>query len=74
MLRAHRLYELFNEYGLFNIEISDPVLEATFSNQILMSYVDRSLPSVVQRYADPPMSNSEDVYDAETLLVFMHDL
>ncbi|GAA5829321.1 hypothetical protein JCM5353_004040 [Sporobolomyces roseus] len=53
ILRAHRLYDLFNEYGLFSLEISDPVLEENFSNQILMS---------------------EDVYDAETLLVFMHDL
>ncbi|GAA6064520.1 hypothetical protein JCM10212_004771 [Sporobolomyces blumeae] len=53
MLRAHRVYELYNEYSLFSVELADPVLEETFSNQVLMS---------------------EDVYDAETLLVFMHDL
>ncbi|GAA5842198.1 hypothetical protein JCM3766R1_005063 [Sporobolomyces carnicolor] len=53
ILRAHRLYDLYNEYGLFSLEITDPVLESQFSSQILVS---------------------EDVYDADTLLVFMHDL
>ncbi|CEQ43207.1 SPOSA6832_05110, partial [Sporobolomyces salmonicolor] len=53
MLKAHRVYELYHEYQLFNIELSSPTLEEAFSNQLLLS---------------------EDVYDADTLLVFMHDL
>ncbi|POY71533.1 hypothetical protein BMF94_5454 [Rhodotorula taiwanensis] len=53
ILKAHRVYHLFHEYGLFNVELSSPGLEEAFHDQLLVS---------------------EDVYDAEVLLVFMHDL
>ncbi|KAM0791687.1 hypothetical protein ACM66B_003961 [Microbotryomycetes sp. NB124-2] len=53
LLKSHRVYDLYHEYGLFNVELSDPVLEEKFSNQLLCS---------------------GNVYDAETLLIFMHDI
>ncbi|GAA6010687.1 hypothetical protein JCM10207_005798 [Rhodosporidiobolus poonsookiae] len=53
VLKAHRLYELFNEYELFNVEFSSLSLQAAFSDQLLLS---------------------ENVYDSDVLLVFMHDL
>ncbi|BGP17393.1 hypothetical protein JCM10213_001854 [Rhodosporidiobolus nylandii] len=53
ILKAHRVYELFHEYGLFNVEFSSAALQEAFANQLLLS---------------------EDVYDAEVLLLFMHDL
>ncbi|GAA5992848.1 hypothetical protein JCM10908_001371 [Rhodotorula pacifica] len=53
ILKAHRVYHLFHEYGLFNVELDPPQLEEAFHDQLLVS---------------------ENVYDAEVLLVFMHDL
>ncbi|GAA6044078.1 hypothetical protein JCM8097_005022 [Rhodosporidiobolus ruineniae] len=53
ILKAHRTYDLFHEYGLFNVELSDPTLQEAFSNQLLLS---------------------ENVYDSDVLLLFMHDL
>ncbi|GAA5999704.1 uncharacterized protein JCM10292_003708 [Rhodotorula paludigena] len=53
ILKAHRLYELFHEYSLFNVEFSSPSLEEAYHDQLLLS---------------------ENVYDSDVLLVFMHDL
>ncbi|GAA5820597.1 hypothetical protein JCM3770_007170 [Rhodotorula araucariae] len=53
ILKAHRLYDLFHEYQLFNVEFSSPTLEEAYHDQLLLS---------------------ENVYDSDVLLVFMHDL
>ncbi|BGO97405.1 Histone deacetylase clr3 [Rhodotorula toruloides ATCC 204091] len=53
VLKKHRLYELWHEYGLFDVEFNSPTLEEAYSNQLLVS---------------------ENVYDADVLLLFMHDL
>ncbi|KAK4050595.1 Histone deacetylase hda1 [Microbotryomycetes sp. JL201] len=53
LLKSHRVYDLYHEYGLFNVELVDPLLEEKFSNQLLCS---------------------GNVYDADTLLLFMHDI
>ncbi|GAA5844933.1 hypothetical protein JCM11251_007273 [Rhodosporidiobolus azoricus] len=53
ILKAHRAYELFHEYELFNAEISRPELQEAFSDQLLLT---------------------ENVYDSDILLLFMHDL
>ncbi|BGP49310.1 Histone deacetylase hda1 [Rhodotorula kratochvilovae] len=53
ILKAHRLYDLFHEYELFNVEFSSPTLEEAYHDQLLLS---------------------ENVYDSDVLLVFMHDL
>ncbi|GAA5848824.1 hypothetical protein JCM8547_006356 [Rhodosporidiobolus lusitaniae] len=53
ILKAHRAYELFHEYELFNVEFSSPTLQEAFHDQLLIS---------------------ENVYDSDVLLVFMHDL
>ncbi|KAL8278779.1 hypothetical protein RQP46_008848 [Phenoliferia psychrophenolica] len=52
-LKAHRTYDLYHEYGLFNIEFANDALEESYKDQLLCS---------------------ENVYDCETLLIFMHDL
>ncbi|GAA5917900.1 hypothetical protein JCM6882_003984 [Rhodosporidiobolus microsporus] len=53
ILKAHRAYELFHEYELFNAELSNAALQQAFSDQLLLT---------------------ENVYDSDILLVFMHDL
>ncbi|KPV74546.1 uncharacterized protein RHOBADRAFT_54352 [Rhodotorula graminis WP1] len=53
ILKAHRLYDLFHEYELFNVAFSSASLEEAYHDQLLIS---------------------ENIYDAEVLLVFMHDL
>jgi histone deacetylase 6 len=37
MLKAHRVYELYHQYELFNVEISKPELEEAFKDQLLCS-------------------------------------
>lgn len=37
ILKAHRVYHLFHEYGLFNVELSSPGLEEAFHDQLLVS-------------------------------------
>ncbi|SCV73395.1 BQ2448_7321 [Microbotryum intermedium] len=53
MLKSHRVYELYHEYGLYNVELADPELEEAYRDQVLCS---------------------ADVYDCETLIIFMHDI
>ncbi|GAA5989512.1 hypothetical protein JCM11641_005556 [Rhodosporidiobolus odoratus] len=63
ILKAHRVYELFHEYELFNVEISNAGLQDAFRDQLLVSQADANA-----------ARDSENVYDAEVLVVFMHDL
>lgn len=37
LLKAHRVYDLWNEYELFNVEFTDPVLEEAYKDQLLCS-------------------------------------
>ncbi|KAL8280223.1 hypothetical protein RQP46_007337 [Phenoliferia psychrophenolica] len=53
VLKAHRTYDLYHEYDLFNIEFANATLKEAYKDQLLCS---------------------ENVYDCETLLIFMHDL
>lgn len=39
VLKKHRLYELWHEYGLFDVEFNSPALEEAYSNQLLVSCV-----------------------------------
>lgn len=43
VLKKHRLYELWHEYGLFDVEFNSPTLEEAYSNQLLVSCVSSSL-------------------------------
>ncbi|KAM0756106.1 Arginase/deacetylase [Meredithblackwellia eburnea MCA 4105] len=52
-LKAHRTYDLYHEYKLFNIELADPELDESYKDQLLCT---------------------DDVYDCNTLMIFMHDL
>lgn len=38
-LKAHRTYDLYHEYGLFNIEFADEALEESYKDQLLCSCV-----------------------------------
>lgn len=74
-LKAHRTYDLYHEYGLFNIEFAIPDLESGYKDQLLCSCVFP--PSFRYSFvADTDASpvHSENVYDCNTLLIFMHDL
>lgn len=42
ILKAHRTYDLYHEYELYNIEFSTPSLEEAFKDQLLCSHVGRS--------------------------------
>ncbi|KDE04664.1 hypothetical protein MVLG_04888 [Microbotryum lychnidis-dioicae p1A1 Lamole] len=53
MLKSHRVYELYHDYAMYNIELADPELEEAYKDQVLCS---------------------SDVYDCETLIIFMHDI
>ncbi|KAI5476584.1 hypothetical protein MNV49_007471 [Pseudohyphozyma bogoriensis] len=53
ILKAHRTYELYHQFGLYNIEFAQEDLESTYKDQLLCS---------------------ENVYDCETLVIFLHDL
>ena len=42
-LKAHRTYDLYHEYGLFNIEFANDALEESYKDQLLCSCVLSSL-------------------------------
>lgn len=41
ILKAHRTYDLYHEYKLYNIEFDNATLEEAFKNQLLCSCVVR---------------------------------
>lgn len=50
ILKAHRTYDLYHKYQLFNIEFADVDLEASYHDQLLCSLVSiLSLPSSLTR-------------------------
>jgi hypothetical protein len=39
MLKAHRVYDLYHAYDLYNVEFSVPELEESYKDQLLCSWV-----------------------------------
>jgi len=72
LLKAHRAYNLYYTHNLVNTELSSAHLQETFEDQIFCSC---GSPACL------PLKNlvliclySENVFTAQTLVLFMHDM
>lgn len=77
ILQMHRSYDLHHFHNLCAIPLHDPsfiTLNNAYHNQILVSWVIYTVVIFVTCMADSKTCSRENVYECQTLVLFLHDL